>query len=533
MELEQNMNFINNNNMKDCANNEDKKANGNKKPSRVVIPLKGNYYKFEDHQKEKIKEELKDITEDLNEIVANPKIGKDDNSENVVKETYDISINLYLLDHKVVNRTFIGVSEGQILTMQLNIPTSFYSLAKNDSVVIICEVIIRKNFDLNICYNGIINEAMTCYMNSLIQTLFNIGYFRKAVFQIPLEKEEENNYNNQNNGESVVYSLQRLFYDLMKEKFSVSTNRLIRSFGWSREEIFIQHDVQEFNLVLNDLMESKMKGTKSEGTFKYLFEGANENYIECLDIDYKSNKIERFYDIQLTVKNCKNIYESLDRFTEVEILENENMYEAEGFGKQRAKKGIRFLEFPRVLMFLLKRFEYNPIRDTMEKINEVFEYPSELDLSKYVKLEHSENEDDFNQNRKTNEYAYYLYSVVVHKGNIDRGHYYAFIKPENKNQWYQFNDEIVRKADLYEVFANNFGGSFKLYRHKEKGIISELNQKSDGNAYLLVYIRKDLQDEILQKVTDEDVKIIFSQNILFTKPIFFSSIIYLMVLNMN
>jgi len=336
-------------------------------------------------------------------------------------------------------------------------------------------------------------------MNSLIQTLFNIGFFTKAVFQIPLDPSD-------NLGESVVYNLQRLFYDLMTEKTPASTNKLIGSFGWSREEIFIQHDVQEFNLMLNDLMENKMKGTKSEGTIKYLFEGTHENYIECIDIPYRSNKIEKFYDLQLTVKNCKNIYESIDMFTGVETLEDENMYEAEGHGKQRARKGIRFLEFPKVLLFQLKRFEYNPMKDSMEKINEMFEFPNELILDKYISDGGSKSAQDIeNEDKNRFKYEYSLYSVVVHKGTIDRGHYYAFIKPENGCQWYQFNDEIVRKADLYEVFSNNYGGFFKIYKHKEKGIITEVTQKSDGSAYLLVYIRKAFQNEILQKVKEEDV----------------------------
>lgn len=421
------------------------------------------------------------------------------------KDTYDIQINLYLLDFKIIQKTFQKVQEAEILEIRMDIPSNFYREFKGEGVSIVSEVIIRKNYDSVVNYNGIINEAMTCYMNSLIQTLFHIGYFRRAVFQIPLDS-------NETQGESVVYSLQRLFYDLMQEKSPASTNKLINSFGWSREEIFIQHDVQEFNLMLNDLMENKMKGTKSEGTFKYLFEGTSENYIECLEVPYRSIKVEKFYDLQLTVKNCKNIYESLQKFTEVETLEGDNMYEAEGHGKQRAKKGVRFSDFPKVLMFQLKRFEYNPIKDSMEKINEMFEFPDQLNLDEFVldkDPNSNENEKINEENKQKIKYEYSLYSVVVHKGTIDRGHYYAFIKPENQNQWYQFNDEIVRKADSYEVFANNYGGHFKIFRHKERGIINEITQKSDGNAYLLVYIRYDLLGEILQKVTEEDVIINF------------------------
>ena len=76
----------------------------------------------------------------------------------------------------------------------------------------------------------------------------------------------------------------------MTETKPISTLRLIKSFGWSREEALVQHDVQEFNLILSDIMENKMRGTKVEGTFKYLFEGKILNYIECINVNYKSNK---------------------------------------------------------------------------------------------------------------------------------------------------------------------------------------------------------------------------------------------------
>ncbi len=480
------------------------------------MPLQGIYYKKSEESREKIAKininPIENNTENFTcssnnylPIQINAQETNDISIENN-KETYDIIMNLYLLDSKIIHKTFQKVQEAEILEMQIDIQTLFYREFKEDAVSIVLEVIIRKNYDTTVKYNGIINEAMTCYMNSLIQTLFHIGYFRKAVFQIPLDSNEKQ-------GESVVYSLQRLFYDLMQEKSPASTNKLVSSFGWSREEIFIQHDVQEFNLMLNDLMENKMKGTKSEGTFKYLFEGTSENYIECIEVPYRSIKGEKFYDLQLTVKNCKNIYESLDKFIEVETLEGDNMYESEGHGKQRAHKGVRFLDFPKVLMFQLKRFEYNPVKDSMEKINEMFEFPDQLILDNYVtnKDSNSKGTDERRQeNKPIVNYHYSLYSVVVHKGTIDRGHYYAFMKPENGDQWFQFNDEIVRKSDLYEVFDNNYGGNYKIYKHSERGIINEITHKSDGNAYLLVYIRNDLVGEILQKVTEEDVK-----NILF------------------
>lgn len=40
---------------------------------------------------------------------------------------------------------------------------------------------------------------------------------------------------------------------------STGTTELTKSFGWDSLEAFNQHDVQEFNRVLQDNLESKMK----------------------------------------------------------------------------------------------------------------------------------------------------------------------------------------------------------------------------------------------------------------------------------
>lgn len=51
-------------------------------------------------------------------------------------------------------------------------------------------------------------------------------------------------------------------------------------------------------------------------------------------------------DLSLNVKGCKNIYESLEKYVETEMLVGENKYFAEGHGLQDAKKGSLFQSFP-------------------------------------------------------------------------------------------------------------------------------------------------------------------------------------------
>ena len=66
------------------------------------------------------------------------------------------------------------------------------------------------------------------------------------------------------------------------------------------------------------------------------------NYVECINVNYKSLREEKFYDVQLNIKDSNNVYESLEKYTEVETLEGDNLYDSVKFGKQEARKGTRF-----------------------------------------------------------------------------------------------------------------------------------------------------------------------------------------------
>ncbi|KAG2334816.1 hypothetical protein Bca52824_005996 [Brassica carinata] len=325
-----------------------------------------------------------------------------------------------------------------------------------------------------------------------LYTLYHIPYFRKAVYHMPTTENDAPTA-------SIPLALQSLFYKLQYNDTSVATKELTKSFGWDTYDSFMQHDVQELNRVLCEKLEDKMKGTVVEGTIQQLFEGHHMNYIECINVDYKSTRKESFYDLQLDVKGCKDVYASFDKYVEVERLEGDNKYHAEGHGLQDAKKGVLFIDFPPVLQLQLKRFEYDFMRDTMVKINDRYEFPLQLDLDREDGKYLSPDADRSVRN------LYTLHSVLVHSGGVHGGHYYAFIRPTLSDQWYKFDDERVTKEDLKRALDEQYGGEEELPQTNPGFNNPPFKFTKYSNAYMLVYIRESDKDKIICNVDEKDI----------------------------
>ncbi|KAM3255322.1 hypothetical protein ACQJBY_048575 [Aegilops geniculata] len=369
----------------------------------------------------------------------------------------------------------------------------------NDTIVVEAEVAVRKMVDYwtydskkETGYVGLKNQGATCYMNSLLQTLYHTPYFRKAVYHMPTTE------NDMPSG-SIPLALQSLFYKLQYSDNSVATKELTKSFGWDTYDSFMQHDVQELNRVLCEKLEDKMKGTVVEGTIEQLFEGHHINYIECINVDYKSNRKESFYDLQLDVKGCRDVYASFDKYVEVERLEGDNKYQAEQHGLQDARKGVLFLDFPPVLQLQLKRFEYDYMRDTMVKINDRYEFPLQLDLDKDDGKYLTPDADRSIRN------LYTLHSVLVHSGGVHGGHYYAFIRPTLSDQWYKFDDERVTKEDTKKALEEQYGGEEELPQVNPGFNNTPFKFTKYSNAYMLVYIRESDKEKIMCNVDEKDI----------------------------
>ncbi|CAG8722239.1 8152_t:CDS:2, partial [Gigaspora rosea] len=170
------------------------------------------------------------------------------------------------------------------------------------------------------------NEGTTGYLNATLQTLFCLTYFRKCI--IPTDNDVHD--------KSVSLAIQNIFYQMQMSD--------------------TPHDAHEFNNVLRNNLENKMENINA---ISKLFAGKIKSYIKCIKVNYESSRVEDYYDIQLNVKGCKTLDDSLKNYIKEEKLKGNNKYHTENYGLQDAIKGVIFESFPSVLQLQLKRFEYN------------------------------------------------------------------------------------------------------------------------------------------------------------------------------
>ena len=198
--------------------------------------------------------------------------------------------------------------------------------------------------------------------------------------------------------------------------------------------------------------------------------------------------------------NRSTLFDSLkDTFGEPELLdvaEGNGWRPEKGADKVNAHKGSSLLAkgLPPILQFHLKRFNYDWNTDSTTKLNNQFTFPKSIDLAPICI--------DAEENDSRSEYE--LQSVIIHMGEFDMGHYYAYVRPDIKsNKWYRFNDDSVDEVSFEDVTTDAFGGMQNRGGNQGGGILRRVRrlfqnkENSFGwggrtsNAYVVQYVQRD------------------------------------------
>jgi ubiquitin carboxyl-terminal hydrolase 2/21 len=197
---------------------------------------------------------------------------------------------------------------------------------------------------------------------------------------------------------------------------------------------------------------------RNNSIFSRLFVGQLKSTLECQSCKNRSVTFDIFWDISVPVpeqlksyqrrasweqdkqsaKQSFDIKDCLNKFTEAEILDGDNMVTCEKCKKKRVfTKTFSIQRFPKHLVLHLKRF--NGLR---AKLTTFVDFPlTGLDMSRYL-ADNAMNPSLEQAN------LYNLAGVSQHSGSMLGGHYIAYAKHVLNKKWHAYDD--TRVEDISE-----------------------------------------------------------------------------------
>ncbi len=256
--------------------------------------------------------------------------------------------------------------------------------------------------------NGIYNIGNSCYLNSVIQMLFNSDGF-KYISKGTLFEDFINKYKN--------YKI----YNPAEVKLVVSKNNAM--FANTN-----QQDSYEFLIYLFDVLD-KMLGNSKNNLLYQNFGIDIKTNIKCKMsncLKESNNKITELF-LHLPITNELDLSDSYRTYKSIEILQDDNAYYCEHCkDKIIARKNTITTKWPENLIIVLKRFDHY-----MRKDNRQINIPLNW------------------------RHGYKLKGGIIHMGSYGGGHYIYFGK--NNQDWFIANDSNISKIDDIDSFINNQG----------------------------------------------------------------------------
>uniref|UniRef100_A0A182Q081 Ubiquitin carboxyl-terminal hydrolase 47 n=1 Tax=Anopheles farauti TaxID=69004 RepID=A0A182Q081_9DIPT len=380
-------------------------------------------------------------------------------------------------------------------------------------------------------FRGLVNQAMTCYLNSLLQGLYMTPEFRNALYNWEFDGEDE--------AKSIPYQLQKLFVNLQTSpKSAVETTDLTRSFGWDSAEGWQQHDIQELCRVMFDALEHKFKRTEQADLINRLYQGHMIDYVKCLECNTEKQREDKFLDIPLPVRPFGStvanecVEQALQGFVKPEILTESNQVTfpellnlnhfvnsptsdynklttstiaaaaaaaaaaadstngvTNGNGSMMMETAENFMKSDECSTTDSgSALEEDSFQNGGTSVSSTTTTPNDQfmaqDDDEGIDMDSTNNGDSKSSSLNNNfsapgPYKYELFAIMIHAGSASGGHYYAYIKDFKSGRWFSFNDQTVLPITQEDIHKSFGGGSYKT---SYTGAYT-----SSTNAYMLMY----------------------------------------------
>ena len=331
---------------------------------------------------------------------------------------------------------------------------------------------------------GIANLGNTCYLNACIQILARIEPLSDLVINKAIQNPTKVETQLWKQWKDIQFILQ----NSTNPKEMVYPNGFvtaIQSVSRSQNKSFLQsnsqEDISEFflffieslhkcisrnmniqisghsenetdNLAIEIYKNMKTYYEKEYSEIIEMFTGMEVTIIESIltnptIVHSKNPHIFHILNLHIPAKENLSLYDCLDEYCSVELLNGENKWFNEKTNqKEDVRKYVKFWSFPKVLVISFQRITWDG-----KKINAKIQYDHELDLRNYV------------CGYRKQENKYELFGVCNHSGSPDNGHYTAFVKKDEN--WFFCNDEQIQ-------------------------IVSDVNHIITPYAYCLFYMKK-------------------------------------------
>ena len=161
--------------------------------------------------------------------------------------------------------------------------------------------------------------------------------------------------------------------------------------------------------------------------------------IKCPNCNYKTSTYDPIQIIPLSIttnnENNNTIYDCLNEFTMVELLDTKNQWKCDQCNNYvLSKKCSQFWNLSDILIFQLK------VYTKTTKVDTFITYPDILQMDKY----------NINYNNLSTHYK--LFGLCIQFGSLNGGHYISICYNKHDNQWRLYNDSEVTSIPYQKVF---------------------------------------------------------------------------------